>query len=257
MNAQDKTPVTQAAATRKVALVTGAARRIGAAIARRLHADGYDLALHYRSSQADMDALLAELNGARAGSAIGLRADLGAFDRLPELVAATVGRFGRLDALVNNASAFHPTPIGAITPAQWDELFASNARAPLFLAQAAAPHLVAARGGIVNIADIHGEAPLARHAVYCMAKAALLMLTKSLALELAPHVRANAIAPGAILWPAEGKSEQAQAALLARVPLQRTGAPEDIAAAVAWLLGDGSGYVTGQTLHVDGGRGLG
>lgn len=241
---------------RPVALVTGAARRIGAAIARRLHSDGYDLALHYRSSGAEMDVLLAELNGARAGSAIGLQADLAAFDRLPELVAQTVGRFGRLDALVNNASAFYPTPVGSMVPAQWDELFASNARAPLFLSQAAAPHLKAARGGIVNIGDIYGETPLAGNTIYCMAKAALLMLTKSLALELAPEVRVNAISPGAILWPEQGKAAAAQAALLARVPLQRTGTPEDIATAVSWLLGD-AGYVTGQTLRVDGGRGLG
>lgn len=242
---------------RPVALVTGAARRIGAAIAHRLHADGYDLALHYRNSREEMDALVAELNATRPGSAIALQADLAAFDRLPELVARTVGRFGRLDALVNNASAFYPTPIGGVTPAQWDELFASNARAPFFLAQAAAPHLKAARGGIVNIADIHGQAPLAGHSVYCMAKAALLMLTKSLATDLAPEVRVNSIAPGAILWPEHGKDEAAQAALLARTPLARTGTPEDIAAAASWLLGDASGYVTGQTLHVDGGRGLG
>lgn len=242
---------------RPVALVTGAARRIGAAIARRLHADGYDLALHYRASGAEMDALLAELNGARADSAIGLQADLAAFERLPELVERTTGRFGRLDALVNNASAFHPTPIGTITPAQWDALFASNARAPLFLSQAAAPHLKAARGGIVNIADIHGETPLANHAVYCMAKAALLMLTKSLAIELAPEVRVNAVAPGAILWPEQGKDAAAQAALIDRTPLQRIGSPDDVAGCVAWLLSDASSYVTGQTLHVDGGRHMG
>ena len=242
---------------RKVALVTGAARRIGAAIARRLHADGHDLALHYRSSQAEMDALLAELNAARADSAIALQADLAAFDRLPELVAKAVGHFGRLDALVNNASAFYPTPIGTTTPAQWDELFASNARAPFFLAQAAAPHLKAAHGGIVNIADIHGQVPLANHAVYCMAKAALLMLTKSLATDLAPEVRVNAIAPGAILWPEQGKDVVAQQALLARTPLGRTGTPEDIAGAVAWLLDDASGYVSGQAIRVDGGRGIG
>ncbi len=242
---------------RKVALVTGAARRIGAAIARRLHADGYDLALHYRHSQADMDALLAELNAARTDSAIALQADLAAFDRLPELVARTVGRFGRLDALVNNASAFYPTPIGTTTPAQWDDLFASNARAPFFLSQAAAPHLKAARGGIVNLVDIHAERPLAGHAVYCMAKAALRMLTKSLAVDLAPGVRVNAIAPGAILWPEQGKDAASQDALIALTPLGRTGTPEEIAATVAWLLGDASGYVTGQTLRVDGGRGIG
>ena len=242
---------------RKVALVTGAARRIGAAIARRLHAGGYDLALHYRSSQAEMDALLAELDSARAGSAIALQADLAEFDRLPELIAQTVGRFGRLDALVNNASAFYPTPIGGTTPAQWDELFASNARAPFFLAQAAAPHLKAARGGIVNLVDIHAEQPLAGHAVYGMAKAALRMLTKALAVDLAPAVRVNAIAPGAILWPEHGKDAASQEALIARTPLGRIGNPEDIAGCVAWVLGDASGYVTGQTLRVDGGRGIG
>ena len=240
----------------KVALITGAARRIGAAIARRLHAEGYNLALHYRSSKTEMDALLAELNAARPDSVIALQADLARFDRLPELVARTVGGFGRLDALVNNASGFYPTPIGSATPAQWDELFASNARAPFFLAQAAAPHLRAAQGGIVNLGDIHGETPLANHPIYCMAKAALLMLNKSLAVDLAPEVRVNAIAPGAILWPDHHTDEAAQAAILARTPLPRLGSTEEIAAAVSWLL-NGACYVTGQTLHVDGGRHLG
>lgn len=239
----------------KVALITGAARRIGAAIARRLHADGYNLTLHYRHSQMEMDALLAELNGLRAGSVISLQADLAEFDRLPELVAKTVGHFGRLDALINNASGFYPTPIGAATPSQWDDLFASNARAPLFLSQAAAPHLRAAHGGIVNLADIHGEKPLAKHPIYCMAKAALLMLTKSLATDLAPEVRVNAIAPGAILWPDQPGDEAAQAAMLARTPLPRLGTLEEIAGVVSWLLDDAS-YVTGQTIHVDGGRHL-
>ena len=242
---------------RKVALVTGAARRIGAAIARRLHAEGHDLALHYRHSQADMQALQAELEALRPGSTLALQADLAAFDRLPELVARTVGHFGRLDLLVNNASSFYPTPIGQATPAQWDDLFASNARAPCFLAQAAAPHLRATRGAIVNLVDIHGDQPLAGHALYGMAKAALRMLTKGLALDLAPEVRVNAIAPGAILWPDGGKSAQAQAALLARVPLGRTGDPGDIAAAVAWLASEDAGYVTGQVLRVDGGRAIG
>jgi pteridine reductase len=240
----------------KVALITGAARRVGAAIARRLHADGYNLALHFRHSQAEMDALRAELNGLRAGSIISLQADLAEFDRLPELVANTVGHFGRLDALVNNASGFYPTPIGTATPSQWDELFASNARAPLFLSQAAAPHLRAVHGAIVNLADIHGEKPLANHPIYCMAKAALLMLTKSLATDLAPDVRVNAIAPGAILWPDHLGNEAAQAAMLARTPLPRLGTLEEISGVVSWLLGDAS-YVTGQTIHVDGGRHLG
>ncbi len=240
----------------KVALITGAARRIGAVIARRLHADGYDLALHYRASKAEMAALLAELNSTRAGSAIALQADLAQFDRLPELVAKTVDHFGRLDALINNASGFYPTPIGTATPAQWDELFASNARAPFFLAQAAAPHLKAVRGSIVNLGDLYGETPLGSHPIYCMAKAALMMLGKSLARDLAPEVRVNSIAPGAILWPEAGSDAAAQTAMLARTPLQRQGSPDEIAAAVAWLLDDAH-YVTGQTLHVDGGRHLG
>jgi pteridine reductase len=236
-----------------VALVTGSARRIGAAIARRLHAAGYDLALHYRGSADDAQALATELEGARADSTLLLQADLAEFDRLPELVAKTIGRFGRLDALVNNASGFHPTPFGTTTPAQWDELFAINARAPFFLSQAAAPHLANANGAIVNIADIHAERPLRGHAVYAMSKAALLHMTRSLALELAPKVRVNAVSPGAILWPEGGKDPDAQAALLARTPLGRIGTPQEIAEAVLWLLQDAR-YCTGQTLHVDGGR---
>lgn len=241
--------------SRPVALITGAARRIGAAIARRLHADGYDLALHYRNSTTDMQALVAELEIARAGSARALQADLAEFDRLPELVAKTIGRFGRLDALVNNASAFHPTPFGETTPRQWDELFASNARAPFFLAQAAAPHLRAARGAIVNLVDLYAERPLPRHSVYCMAKASLAMMTKSLAVELAPEVRVNAVAPGAILWPEGDDDAQRQQAVVARTPLARTGSAEEIADAVSWLL-NGASYTTGQVIRVDGGRGL-
>ncbi len=239
---------------RPVVLVTGSARRIGAAIARALHAAGYDLALHCRHSRADADALAAELEAARPGSTFVQQADLAEFDRLPELVAHAIGRFGRLDALVNNASAFAPTPVGSATPAQWDALFAGNARAPFFLAQAAAPHLKAARGAIVNLADIYGERPLRGHTIYCMAKAALLMMTKSLALELGPEVRVNAVSPGAILWPEGGDDDTAkQQALLARTPLGRTGTPEEVAEAVRWLLQDAS-YSTGQVLHLDGGR---
>ena len=239
--------------TAPVALITGSARRIGAAIARRLHADGYDLALHYRGSVAEMHALVAELEALRPDSVLAVQADLSEFDRLPELVAHAVGRFGRLDALVNNASSFQPTPVGTTTPRQWDELFASNARAPFFLAQAAAPHLKATRGAIVNLVDIYAERPLAGHTVYCMAKAALLMATKSLALELAPDVRVNAVAPGAILWAENETSEAKQQAMLARTPLARTGTPEEIAEAVRWLLRDAT-YVTGQVIRVDGGR---
>ena len=238
-----------------VALITGSARRIGAAIARRLHAEGFDLALHYRGSADEMQSLASELDSARPGSVLTLQADLSGFDRLPELVAQAVGRFGRLDALVNNASAFQPTPVGTTTPQQWDDLFASNARAPFFLAQAAAPHLKAARGAIVNLVDIYAERPLGGHTVYCMAKAALLMATRSLALELAPEVRVNAVAPGAILWAENETSEAKQQAMLARTPLARTGTPDEIAEAVRWLLRDAT-YVTGQVIRVDGGRTL-
>ena len=236
-----------------VALITGSARRIGAVIARRLHAQGYELALHYRGSAAEMQMLADELESARAGSVLTLQADLSEFDRLPELVAKTVGRFGRLDALVNNASAFQPTAVGTTTTQQWDELFASNARAPFFLAQAAAPHLKASQGAIVNLVDIYAEKPLAGHTVYCMAKAALLMATKSLALELAPEVRVNAVAPGAILWPEHDHSDTAKQTMLGRTPLARTGTPEEIAEAVRWLLQDAT-YTTGQVICVDGGR---
>lgn len=241
------------ASPRPVALVTGAARRLGASISRGLHAAGYDLALHYRNSAAEAQALAGELEAARPGSVLLLQADLAQFDRLPELVAQTVGRFGRLDALVNNASGFTPTPLGTVTPAQWDTLFASNARAPFFLAQAAAPHLAAARGAIVNMTDIHARRPQREHTVYCMAKAALEMATRSLALELAPQVRVNAIAPGAILWPEGDRDDGHRAALLARTPLARTGTPEEVAEAVRWLLRDAT-YCTGQILRLDGGR---
>jgi pteridine reductase len=241
---------------RPVVLITGAARRLGAASARVLHADGFDLALHYRTSAADMERLAGELLAARPGSVVTLQADLAEFDRLPELVARTVGMFGRLDGLVNNASAFFPTPFGKATPDQWDTLFATNARAPFFLSQAAAPHLKAARGAIVNLADVYASRPLREHAVYGMSKAAMVHMTRALALELAPEVRVNAIAPGAILWPDDpegGKPEAAKRAILARTPLARTGTPEEVAGAVRWLLREAT-YVTGQVLRLDGGR---
>lgn len=237
---------------RPVALVTGAARRLGAAIARRLHAAGHDLALHYRDSGDDMAALVAALERDRPGSTLALRADLAEYDRLPELVAQAIGRFGRLDALVNNASAFSPTPLGTITPADWDAQFLVNARAPVILAQAAAPHLRGARGAIVNLVDIYAERPLRDHLVYGMSKAALVAATHALALELAPQVRVNAVAPGAILWP-EGKPEAAKETILAKTPLARTGSEDEIAEAVRWLLQDAT-YTTGQILRVDGGR---
>jgi pteridine reductase len=240
--------------THPVALVTGAARRVGAVIARTLHGAGYDVALHYRSSRGELDALAEVLEARRAHSTLVLQADLADSTQLPGLVDAVVAHFDRLDALVNNASIFHATPLGGITAAQCDAFFAVNARAPLLLAQAAAPHLKAARGAIVNITDIHAERPLPQHAAYGMSKAALRMATAALAQELAPDVRVNAVAPGAILWP-EGKPDADRDAVLARIPLQRTGTPEEIANTVLWLLRD-AGYVTGQTVRVDGGSTL-
>ncbi|SEJ20252.1 pteridine reductase [Frateuria terrea] len=238
-----------------VALVTGGARRVGAAIARALHAAGYDLALHYRHSAGDADALIAELERARPGSTLGVQADLADLAQLPALVERVTARFGRLDALVNNASAFHPTPIGSATPAQWNELFASNAQAPFFLVQAAWPALREARGAVVNLVDIYAERALPGHPIYVMAKAALAAMTRTLAQDLAPQVRVNGVAPGAVMWPAEGKDYADREALLARTPLQRAGTPEDVASAVLWLLRDAP-FVTGQIIRVDGGRTL-
>jgi pteridine reductase len=242
-----------AANERPVALITGAARRVGRVIARTLHAAGYDLALHYRNGKSEAEQLAAELESRREGSVLLLTCELAQTAELPKLVLRTVQRFGRLDALVNNASAFYPTPIGEATEAQWDELFASNAKAPFFLAQAAAPHLRAARGAIVNLVDIYAQRPLARHPVYCMAKAANAMLVLALARELGPEVRVNGVAPGAVMWPEAGKSAAEQQELLARTALRRAGAAEDVAGAVLFLLRD-AGYVTGQVLAVDGGR---
>ena len=238
---------------RPVALITGAAKRVGAVIARRLHAAGFDLALHHRSSGAEMTVLVADLEAARPGSTLVLQAELGDAGALPGLVASCEARFGRLDALVNNASAFYPTPIGEATPDDWDQLFAANARAPFFLAQAAAPLLRQANGAIVNLADIYGERPLAAHTIYCMAKAALIMLTRSLARELGPQVRVNAVAPGAVMWPEEGKAETEKSAMLSVTALKRAGRPEDVAEAVRWLLQDAR-YTTGEVVRVDGGR---
>jgi len=240
---------------RPVALITGAGKRVGAVIARTLHAAGYDLALHYRSSAADAELLAASLERQRSNSTCIVQAELADLDALPGVVQRALDRFGRLDALVNNASAFYPTPVGTATQAQWNELFASNAQAPFFLAQAATPALRAARGAIVNLVDIYAERPLANHPIYCMAKAALEAMTRSLALDLGPDVRVNGVAPGAVMWPSDGKPYDDQQAMLARTPLQRAGSPEDVAGAVLWLLRD-SPFVTGQIIRVDGGRTL-
>lgn len=240
---------------RPVVLITGAAKRVGAQIARTLHSAGYDVALHYRHSRAEMDALVAELDATRRESTLTVQAELADIEALGGIVEKCTSRFGRLDAVVNNASAFFPTPIGEATPKQWDELFASNARAPFFLAQAAAPALKAVHGCIVNIVDIYAERALAKHPIYTMAKAALAAMTRSLARELAPEVRVNAIAPGAILWPDNGATYTNQDELLARTPLKRTGTPEEIAKAVLFLIRDAT-FTTGEILKIDGGRSL-
>lgn len=237
----------------RVALVTGAARRLGATIARTLHAAGYAVAVHCRDSREAADALIATLEAERPGSTLVLQADLTQFDRLPELVARTVGRFGRLDALVNNAAAFFPTPMGAATPAQWDTLFATNVRAPFFLSQAAAPHLAATRGAILNISDVYARQPRGDLAAYAASKGALEAMTRALAVALAPDVRVNALAPGAILWPDEAMDPALQDRILARTALARTGTIEEVAATALWLLRD-AGYTTGSVVAVDGGR---
>jgi pteridine reductase len=239
-----------------VAMITGGAKRVGAAIARHLHAHGYDVVIHYRRSEQEARALHAELEKARPNSSLCLNAELADIERLPALIAAAIARFGRLDALINNASGFFPTPIGETRVEQWNTLFASNAQAPYFLSQAAAPHLRREQGCILNLVDLYATQPLREHTVYCMAKAALNMMTLSLARELAPEVRVNGIAPGAVLWPESGKSTAEQEAMIARTPLKRAGSPEDIAKAALFLLRDAP-FVTGQILRVDGGRSIG
>lgn len=240
---------------RPVALITGAGRRVGAVIARTLHAAGYDLALHYRRSSDEARELADELEQQRADSTLLLQVELADLSALPAMIGKLLAHYGRLDALVNNASAFFSTPLGSATAQQWNELFASNAQAPFFLSQAAIPALREAHGGIVNLIDIYAERPLAEYTVYCMAKAAHAAMTRSLALELGPDIRVNGVAPGAVMWPGDGKPYDDQQAMLARTPLQRAGAPEDVAGAVLWLLRDAP-FVTGQIIRVDGGRTL-
>ena len=237
----------------KVVLVTGAARRIGAAIARRLHAGGANLLLHYRGAEAEAASLEADFNAARPKSASKVKADLLAPIAPRLLVSACLERFGRLDVLVNNASTFYPTAVGSIEPGHWEELMGSNLRAPLFLAQEAAPQLKKNGGAIVNLADIHGDRPLKGYLVYSIAKAGLVALTRGLALELAPEIRVNGVAPGAIAWPEDGQFEPAERErIVATTPLSRLGSPEEIARAVHFLVT--APFVTGQVLAVDGGR---
>jgi pteridine reductase len=241
----------------RVALVTGGAQRVGAQIVRTLHGAGARVVVHYNRSATQAEALVAQLNAARAASAIAVRADLLEVARLGELVTATTGAFGRLDVLVNNASTFYPTPVGEITEAHWDDLLGSNLKAPLFLSQAAAPALRLARGLILNIVDIHGMRPLRRYPVYGVAKAGLIMLTRSLARELGPQVRVNAIAPGPVMWPADGVADAAlQKKIVDRTLLKRSGSAQDIARTALFFAADAP-YITGQVLAVDGGRSVG
>ena len=237
-------------------LITGAVRRVGAATARRLHRHGASLMLHYRSSERDAQALQAELNAARANSVALLQADLLDLAGLAEIVKNTVSRFERLDGLVNNASTFFPTPVGEITQASWDNLIGTNLRAPLFLSQAAAPHLRKTGGVIVNITDIHADRPLKSYVVYSVAKAGLAGLTRSLARELGPEIRVNGVAPGAIVWPEDGSyDEVTRQRVISHTLLKRTGDPDDVARAVYYFIAEAP-YVTGQIIAVDGGRSI-
>jgi pteridine reductase len=238
----------------KVVLITGGAKRVGAATCRRLHASGANLMLHYRESAGEARLLQAELNNQRKDSVALIQADLLDLGKLQSTIDQTVHTFGKLDALVNNASSFFQTPVGEITAAQWEDLIGTNLRAPMFLAQAAAPALKKSQGAIVNITDIHAERPLKNYVVYSVAKAGLVGLTRSLARELAPEVRVNAVAPGPILWPDDAAfDELSRQRIISHTPLKREGTPEDIAKAVHYLLADAT-YVTGETINVDGGR---
>jgi pteridine reductase len=242
---------------KKTALVTGGGRRIGAAICRRLHAAGANVVIHYRASAADARALAKELNGARKGSAAGVKGDLLLNETPRALVAACIAEFGRLDLLVNNASSFYPTPVGKLNERVWDDLIGSNLKAPLFLSQAAAGELKKRRGCIVNIVDIHAEIPLKDYVIYTIAKGGLAALTRSLARELAPAVRVNGVSPGPILWPDTDiwKSAKTRKAILDRTLLKRVGEADDIARAVEYLVASAP-YVTGQIIAVDGGRSI-
>jgi len=238
----------------RVALVTGGAHRVGAAISRALHAAGMRLVVHHHSSEAAAHALQEELHHDRPDSVMLVRGDLSNGERLARhLVFETVERFGRLDVLVNNAARFYATPVGEATESQWGDLIDLNLKAPFFLSQAAAAHLKKSNGAIVNIADIYGERPLPEHSIYSVSKAGLIMLTKSLARELGPEVRVNAVAPGAVMWPAAGIDEMSKQRLISRTPLKRIGSADDIARTVVFLVNEAT-YMTGQVIAVDGGR---
>ncbi|MCU7553882.1 pteridine reductase [Alteromonas sp. ASW11-19] len=235
-----------------VALVTGAAKRIGAVIARTLHQSGYRVIIHYGQSTDEANALASALNSERANSAVTLQADLCDMNDVARLAREAQQQWGQVDVLVNNASAFFPTPLGEITDLQWQALVGSNVQGPLFLSQALTPALRERQGNIINLVDMHIHRPLLAHSIYCLAKSALASLTRSLATELAPAVRVNGVGPGAILWPEREMTDTERDALLSSIPLQRLGTPEDIAQAISFLLN--APYITGQILYVDGGR---
>lgn len=239
----------------KVALITGSAERLGAATATFLHKNDWNVVIHYRSKANAAEKLVSELNHVRADSAFAVKADLSSDTNLTYLAQTAREKWGRVDALINNASSFYPTAVTSASFAQWDDLFASNARAPFFLSQALLPELKKSQGSIINMVDIHASKPLADHSIYCMAKASLLMMTKALAKELAPEVRVNAIAPGAILWPENIPEEAAQQKIINGIPMQQLGTPLDIARSIYFLL-ENAPYITGQILAVDGGRSL-
>jgi pteridine reductase len=249
--------MTSGSLTGKTVLITGGAKRVGATVARTLHAAGANLAIHYRQSSREAEALAAELNAARPGTAALVQAELLEVTKLPALVEFALRSFGGLDVLINNASTFYATPIGEITPQKWDDLLGTNLKVPTFLSQAAAPALRKSRGLIINIVDIHALRPLRDHTVYCTAKAGLHMLTRSLAKELGPEVRVNGIAPGPILWPSGQPQDAAkQDKIIERTILKRMGSPQDIARTALFFAADAP-YVTGQILAVDGGRSVG
>lgn len=237
-------------------LITGAARRIGAALARGFHTEGANICIHFHRSAPEAEQLRDELNRARPGSAIAISADLLDLNALPRMIEQTLAAFGRLDVLINNASTFYPTPFGSITAENWDDLVGTNLRAPLFLAQAAAGALRNTQGLILNMIDIHAQRPLPEHPVYSTAKAGLLMLTRSLARELGPAVRVNGIAPGPILWPEGGLDETLKQEIIDKTLLKRSGSPADIVYTALFFAKDAP-YVTGQILAIDGGRSVG
>lgn len=241
----------------KVILITGGAKRVGAAICRRLHAHGARLIIHYRTSLQEAKTLHDELTQKRADSVALVQADLLDIELLPGLIEKSLQRFGQLDGLINNASSFFPTPLGQFTGAGWNDLVGSNLQAPLFLSQAAAPYLKRQHGCIVNIVDIHAERPLKNYVIYNAAKGGLLALTKSLAVEMAPEVRVNGVSPGPILWPEDGEWADAAARrqIVDSTLLKRCGEPDDIAKTVQFLIADAP-YITGQTIAVDGGRSI-